>query len=104
MARIRGRAPEEAIIPPWPLRLKPGDELWMVDLIELPLPCWLIETGVGLVRVHIYHDQKTREPLQALIARLAATCPQQRAEASPRPMEQQGAEQPNPTPQGVWMI
>jgi hypothetical protein len=104
LARIKGRAPEEAIVPPWPLRLSSSDELWMVDLIELPLPCWLIETGVGLIRVHIYHDHKTREPLQALIARLAATCQQQRAEASPRPTEQQRTGEPDPTPEGAWMI
>ena len=94
LARIKGRAPEEASIPPWPLRLSPGDELWMLDLIGLPLPCWLIETGVGLIRVHIYHDHKTRESLHALMARLAATCQQQRAEVSPTPPEQQRAGKP----------
>jgi hypothetical protein len=80
LARIKIRAPEEAVIPPWPLRLSPGDELWMVGLIEPPLPCWLIETEVGLIRVHIYHDRRTREPLQALISHLAATSQQPRAE------------------------
>jgi hypothetical protein len=104
LARIKVRASEEAIIPPWPLRLSHGDELWMVDLIELPLPCWLIETGVGLIRVHIYHDRRTHEPLQALIARLAATCQRQRAEANPTPAEQLRTEKAAPTPEGSWII
>jgi hypothetical protein len=67
LARIKApiRPAEEAIIPPWPLRLSTGDELWLVDLIEPPLPCWVIETELGLIRVHIYHDRRTREPLQA---------------------------------------
>ena len=104
MARIKVRASEEAIIPPWPLRLSHGDELWMVDLIELPLPCWLIETGIGLIRVHIYHDRRTREPLQALIAHLAATSQRQRAEANPTSAEEPHAEEAKPEPGEFWMI
>jgi hypothetical protein len=104
LARIKVRAPEEAIVPPWPLRLSHGDELWMVDLIELPLPCWLIETGVGLIRVHIYHDRRTHEPLQALIARLAATCQRHRAEANPTPAGHPGAEKAALTSGGSWII
>ena len=92
------------MIPPWPLRLNSGDELWLVDLIELPLPCWVIETELGLIRVHIYHDRRTREPLQTLIANLAATSQRQRVEADPTPAEQPHAEEANPTSTGVWMI
>jgi hypothetical protein len=117
LARIKAQpvgAPEAA---PWPLHLSHGDELWLLDLIELPLPCWLIEAEVGLIRVHVYDDLRTREPLRALIARLAAACQQQRAaqeastsaaqraEACPKPAEQErAAEAANPTPGGVWMI
>jgi hypothetical protein len=106
LARIKApiRPAEEAIIPPWPLRLSTGDELWLVDLIEPPLPCWLIETELGLIRVHIYHDRKTRQPLQALIAHLAATSQRQRAEANPTPAEQPCAEEAKPASGEVWMI
>jgi hypothetical protein len=106
LARIKApiRPPEEAVIPPWPLRLSPGDELWLVDLIELPLPCWMIETELGLIRVHIYHDRKTREPLQALIAHLAATSQRQRAEANPTSVEQPRAEEAKAAPAECWMI
>jgi hypothetical protein len=106
LARIKApfRAPEAATIPPWPLRLSPGDELWLVDLIELPLSCWLIEAAVGLIRVHIHNDRRTRTPLQALLARLAVTSQQRRAEASCTPAEQQRAEDANPTPEGFWTI
>jgi hypothetical protein len=106
LARIKApvRAPEAAVIPPWPLRLGPGDELWLVDLIELPLSCWLIEAAVGLIRVHIHNDRRTRTPLQALLARLAGTSQQQRAEASCTPAERQRAEDTNPFPEGFWLI
>jgi hypothetical protein len=105
LARIKVRAHEEEVIPSWPLRLKPGDELWMVDLIELPLPCWLIEAGVGLIRVHIYHDEKTRKPLQALIARLAETCERQRAEANRASEEQLYSDNAaGLPPKGAWII
>jgi hypothetical protein len=104
LARIRGNAFGGAIAPPWPLRLKPGDELWMVDLIELPLPCWLIEAGVGLIRVHIYHDDMTRTPLRALIARLAAACQQQHVEARPMSAEQQPTRMTNRRSDEAWMI
>ena len=106
LARIKApvRPSEDAMIPPWPLRLNSGDELWLVDLIELPLPCWVIETELGLIRVHIYHDRRTREPLQTLIANLAATSQRQRVEADPTPAEQPHAEEANPASTGVWMI
>jgi hypothetical protein len=104
LARMRGNAFGGAIALPWPLRLRPGDELWMVDLIELPLPCWLIEAGVGLIRVHIYHDDMTRTPLRALIARLAAACQQQHVEARPMSAEQQPTRMTNRRSDEAWMI
>jgi hypothetical protein len=69
LARIK--IPEDTFIPPWPLRLANGDELWMADLIDRPLLCWIIEIETDLVRVHIYNDHRIRPRLRALIERLA---------------------------------
>jgi hypothetical protein len=68
----RVKYPEKSLIPPWPLHLRHGDELWVADLIDLPLRCWVIDVEIGLIRMHFYNDRKARPLLHALIARLAS--------------------------------
>jgi hypothetical protein len=49
---------------PWPIRLNHGDEVWLTDLLDQPLSCWVIAIEEGVMRVHFTLDEATRHELR----------------------------------------
>jgi hypothetical protein len=49
---------------PWPIRLKHGDEVWLADLLEEPIACWVVGIEEGVLRVHFTQNEATRRKLR----------------------------------------
>lgn len=57
--------------PPWPLYLRHGDELWLYNVIDDPLNCWVVGVEQGIVRLRLFNDASLLPDLRSLIHRLA---------------------------------
>lgn len=56
-------------VPPWPLHLRHGDELWLSNILEDPLYYWVLEIEGDLLRLRLFRDTGVLPSLRALIAR-----------------------------------
>jgi PilZ domain-containing protein len=55
---------------PWPARLKHGDEIWISGLLEVAVPCWVVDVREGVLRVHFSLDPAMLRELRAKITTL----------------------------------
>lgn len=58
--------------PPWPTRLRHGDELALTGLLPVPLNAWVVAVEEGVLRVRFLVDDTARSQLRELIGYLAA--------------------------------
>ena len=55
----------------WPLYLRHGDELWLVDVIGEPIRCWVVAVERDLVRVRLMYDAGLVPEIRAFVAHSA---------------------------------
>jgi hypothetical protein len=51
-AAIRIHGVHVPVPEPWPVRLKHGDELWVLGVLDDPIFCWVVAVDSGILRVH----------------------------------------------------
>jgi hypothetical protein len=56
----------------WPLHLRHGDELWLTDVIDDPLECWVVSVERDLIRLRLMYDAGLLPELRAFMSRPAA--------------------------------
>ncbi|MGD0431313.1 MAG: PilZ domain-containing protein [Acetobacteraceae bacterium] len=59
-AAIRIHGLHVPVPPPWPTRLKNGDEIWLSGLLDKPVSCWVVAVNDGMLRVHFLLDEAMR--------------------------------------------
>ncbi|HQT75710.1 MAG TPA: hypothetical protein PLD10_01565 [Rhodopila sp.] len=69
MARVD--KPESPYAVAWPLYLRHGDELWLWDVLEDPLACWVVAVERDLVRLRIINDAGILPELRAFLSHVA---------------------------------
>jgi PilZ domain len=57
----------------WPVRLKHGDEVELGDLLDEPVPCWVIAVEEGVLRVRFLVGEATRTKLREKYPILSAS-------------------------------
>ncbi|WP_146101822.1 hypothetical protein [Rhodopila globiformis] len=53
----------------WPLYLRHGDEVWLTDVIDDPLACWVVAVERDLVRLRLMYDAGLLPELRAFMSR-----------------------------------
>lgn len=70
-ALARVERSNDRFTPPWPLYLRHGDEVWLYNVINEPLNCWVVAVERDVVRLRLFKDAGVLPDLRSLIDRFA---------------------------------
>ncbi len=66
-AAVRVQPPTDLATGLWPYNLSNGDDVWLTELLDDPVSCWVIGVNHDVLRVRFAHDDTIRPQIRALI-------------------------------------